>query len=144
MTAKAKTLVVHGGGGGSNDYNKQLANVVRGQFDDQTQVAYPKFKGLEQLDQFDWNLTRKELDGALEKLTDDGQVICHSLGGAAMLKLLSEHGKTRRIKGLFLLAMPYIFMDGEWATDNFAIDNDFAAQLPDCGDILLYHSQTLI
>jgi uncharacterized protein len=97
--------------------------------------------GLEQLDHFDWNVTRKELEGALENLAEDGQVIGHSLGGAAMLKLLSEHGEMLRINGLFLVAMPYICRDGEWTTDDFAIDNDFAERLPDCGDIHLYHSR---
>lgn len=140
MTANVKILVVHGGGEGSYCYDAPLANFVRGQLDDQTQVAYPKFKGLEQLDQFDWNIIRKELEGALENLADDGQVIGHSLGGAAILKLLSEEHKARRINGLFLVAVPYICKDGAWAMDDFAIENDFATCLPDCGDIHLYHS----
>ena len=138
MTANVKILVIHGAGEGSYEYDEPLANFVRGQLDDPMQLAYPKFEGLER---GDWSQIQQELTAALSNLADDGQIIGHSLGGAAILKLLSEQNHPRRINGLFLVAIPYICKDGEWAMEDLSVDNDFADHLPDCGDIRLYHSR---
>ena len=65
MPAKAKILVIHGGGEGSYDYDKPLAKFVRKQVDDPAMVAYPKLNGPE---------------FALQSLADGGQVIGHFMG----------------------------------------------------------------
>ena len=138
MASKAKILFVQGAGEGAYEEDKPLADFVRGQAKDPSEVAFPKIEGLERLD---WQRARQELDAALSNIADNGQVVAHSLGGAAILKLLSEAGKARPIKGLFLIATPYKCKDGEWGTDDFALDNDFAVRMADCGNIRLYHSR---
>lgn len=139
MIKKPGILVVQGGAEGAYAEDALLADFVRTLVLDPTDVAYPKLEGLERLE--DWPLVRHELGKAILDLAEGGLVVGHSLGGAAILKLLSEDGTARPIKGLFLVAMPYVCWDGEWGTGEFAIDNGFAARLPDCGDIRLYHSQ---
>ncbi len=140
MATKARILVVQGGGRGAYEEDAPLADFVRGLVQDPSTVAYPRLEGLE-LEWTDWPLIRRELEAALANLAEDGQIIAHSFGGTALLKHLSEGGATRRIKGLFLVAVPYMCKDGDWSSSDFAVDDDFATQLPDCGDIRLYHSR---
>jgi uncharacterized protein len=138
MAEKARILVVHGGGAGAHREDAALADFIRTQVAYPARVAYPKLEGLERIE---WPRLQHELRAPLSGLAEDGQVIAHSLGGAAILKLLSEDGKARSVQGLYLLAAPYVCRDGQWGTGDFAIENDFAAHLPDCGDIRLYHSR---
>ncbi len=135
---ETRTLFIQGAGEGAYDEDSALADFLRSLEDDPGDLAYPKIEGLEMID---WAKTRKELSDALADLVDGGCVVAHSLGGAAILKLLSEQPDAARIGGLFLVATPYKVTDGEWGTDEFAIDLDFAGRLPDCGTIRLYHSR---
>lgn len=47
MNAKAKILVVHGGGKVSYDSSEMLQYLVRGRVGDLTQIGKPKLNGLE-------------------------------------------------------------------------------------------------
>ena len=132
---KSKILFVQGAGEGAYEEDKPLADYVRSIA---TDVAYPRIDGLERIN---WSSARKELAAALSGLEEGGTVVAHSLGGAAILKLLSEGAETPRIGALFLIATPYKAKDGEWGGDDFALDTDFADHLHDCGDIKLYHSE---
>jgi hypothetical protein len=140
MATKARILVVQGGGRGAYEEDKPLAEFVRSLMQDRDAVAYPRLEGLE-LEWTDWPLIRRELEAALASLAENGQVVAHSFGGTALLKFLSEGPARPRIKGLFLIAAPYMCEDGAWSSSEFAVDDDFATRLPDCGDIRLYHSR---
>lgn len=131
-------IVVQGAGEGAYDEDAPLAEYVRGVVEDPASVAYPKIKGLEELD---WSQAELELKSALNGLSEGGIVIAHSLGGAAILKLLSSGADHPRIDGLFLIATPYKCKDGEWGTDDFALENDFGARLPKIGTLHLYHGR---
>lgn len=135
---KATTLFVQGAGEGAYEEDRLLADYVRGLSDNPSDVAYPKIDGLERLD---WPSTKMQLQAALTNLADGARIVAHSLGGAAILKLLSDGAEAPRLSGLYLVATPYKCRDGEWGTDDFALDNDFAERLPECGTIRLYHSR---
>jgi uncharacterized protein len=140
MPRTARILVIQGGGRGAYEEDVPLADFVRGLVPDPVAVAYPRLEGLE-LEWTDWPLIRHELKAALAGLADGGQVVAHSFGGTALLKLLSEAATLPKINGLFLIAVPYMCEDGDWRSADFAVDNDFATRLPDCGEIRLYHSR---
>lgn len=132
-----KILFIQGAGEGAFDEDKLLADAIRNQQGSGAGFHYPKLEGLEKID---WAVAAKELSNALSKLEAGGIVIAHSLGGAALLKLLSEHPEIADISSLYLIATPYKVKDGEWGTDDFAIDLDFASRLPHCA-IRLFHSR---
>ncbi|MEO1090559.1 MAG: alpha/beta hydrolase [Pseudomonadota bacterium] len=133
---KSKILVVHGAGEGAHEEDAPLAGFVRSLADDPASVAYPEIKGLETLN---WSLAATELKAAITNRAEGCKLVAHSLGGAAVLKLLSQGIRAPRIGGLFLIATPYKCKDGEWGSDDFALENDFADRLPDVGTIYLYH-----
>ena len=140
MATKARILVVQGGGRGAYEKDRPLAEFVQSLMPDRDAVAYSRLEGLE-LEWTDWQLIRSDLEGALANLCENGQIIAHSLGGAALLKFLSEGSAAPPINGLFLVAVPYMCEDGDWSSIDFSVEDDFAARLPDCGDIWLYHSR---
>lgn len=136
--ASARFFVIQGGSEGAHAEDRLLADYVRSLAADPEDVIYPYLSGLEQLD---WGLAQGELAAALADEPDGLRIIGHSLGGAAILKYLSEGGRAPRIDALYLLAMPYTGRDGEWGDGDFALETDFADRMPDCGRIRLYHSR---
>ena len=131
-------IVIQGAGEGAYDEDRPLADFVQDLAADDDDFAYPKIDGLETLN---WSRAAAEIAAAFDGVGDGCKVVAHSLGGAALLKLLSEGGKLPRIDGLFLVATPYKCKDGEFGTDAFALDNGFAARLPSIGRIQFYHGR---
>ena len=70
----------------------------------------------------------------------EGEVILigHSLGGSILLKYLSEEKTSLRIKGLFLVSIPFWGQD-QWNVDDFSLIPDFQSHLPELPVIHLYH-----
>jgi len=131
-------LFIHGGGEGSYDEDKELAHYLKRGLDSQYGFKFPKFDGLEKIDYETWG---KQARSELTSFGDGGIIVAHSLGGSAMLKYLSEESCELSISGLFLIAAPYKVKDGEWGTDEFALEVDFYSNLSDIQRIFLYHSQ---
>lgn len=103
-----------------------------------TTIAYPRIEGLEEVD---WDRAKMELTAALGEAEPDTLIIAHSLGGAAVLKVLADGNGLPDLGGLFLLGVPYKLVDGEFGKEGFAIDLDFASRLPSGLPITFYHSR---
>ena len=131
-------LFIHGGGEGSYNEDKALVDYLKGVLDSQYVLRFPKFDGLENIDYEAWkNQARSEVN----KVKDGDVIVAHSLGGAALLKYLSEESHAPSVSGLFLIATPYKVKDGEWGTDDFAVEVDFSSSLPAIQKIFMYHSK---
>lgn len=133
-----KVLVIQGAGEGAHDEDKALADYVKTALGSRYTLTYPEFHGLENVAYEPW---REQIGAELERLGDDGIIVAHSLGGSALLKYLSEEQAVHRIAGLFLVAPPYKGRDGEWATDDFAMDADAASGLAAAIPMFIYHSE---
>ncbi len=129
-------LFVQGAGEGAHPWDQPMVDNFRAALPGEN-IAYPVLQGLETVD---WPLAKRELLDALGGLKDGGSIVAHSLGGAAVLKLLSEVKVAKKIAALFLIAVPYKAVDGEFGTDNFALTVDFAKSLSDV-PVTFYHSR---
>ena len=130
-------LFVHGGGDDAYTWDRKLADRVQAALGSTPHLDVPTFDGLEALD---WSATERDLGGALRALSSGAIVVAHSVGAAAVLKLLSD-GLHPKLRHLFLLAPPYNGADGEWGDDDFSFPADFAGRLPDSLPITLWHSR---
>ena len=130
-------LFIHGGSEGAYDWDERIVARLQPLLGADTPIACPRIEGLEALD---WSRTKAELGKLLSALPPQSIVVAHSIGAAAILKLLSE-GVDPRLKHLFLLAPPYNGADGEWGDSDFAFPADFARRLPRGLPITLYHSE---
>lgn len=130
-------LFVQGAGEGAHPWDQPMVDNLKAALPGAS-IAYPVIDGLEQVD---WPQARTALKEALAGLKDRGIVVAHSLGGAAVLKLLLSEKVDKQIGGLFLVAVPYKGADGELGTDDFALPADFAAHLPSIDPVVFYHSR---
>jgi predicted alpha/beta hydrolase family esterase len=76
-------------------------------------------------------------------LGDKSIVVAHSLGGAFLLKYLSEEKVPQRFHGIFLIATPFWGGAG-WRYEGFervALTANFEAKLPPETPIFLYHGR---
>lgn len=78
---------------------------------------------------------------AIELAARDDAIIlvAHSVGGAILLRYLSEEPVGRAIGGLFLLATPCFGADPTWTYPDMALPQNVAARLPAIPRIALYH-----
>lgn len=67
-------------------------------------------------------------------------LIGHSLGGSALLKLLSEEKMEPRISALILIASPVWGMNTDWDKEDFLLAPGFSSKLPEDLDIFLFYS----
>ncbi len=93
-----QVLFIHGGGEGSYAEDKALADFLRTTLDSEYALTYPKFMGLENLNYATW---KEQVGSELNHLDAGGIIVAHSLGGAALLKYLSEESHELNISGLF-------------------------------------------
>lgn len=130
-------LFVQGAGEGAHAEDAALATYLKNAVGAEYAVRYPKFSGLEDVAYETW---KHEIEAELAASGCPEIVVAHSLGGAAVLKYLSEGRGDLQLAGLFLVATPYKCKDGEWGADDFALQVDFASTLPRIGAIFMYHS----
>jgi pimeloyl-ACP methyl ester carboxylesterase len=130
-------LFIHGGGDEAYDYDRKIADRLQQALGPGYLLTSPHIRALETLD---WPKVDAQLGNALDQLPAGAVVVAHSVGAAAVLKLLSA-GRDPRLKHLFLLAPPYNGADGEWGDDDFAFPADFARRLPRGLPITLWHSR---
>ncbi len=133
-----RVLFVQGAGDGAHAEGEALVADLANALGPAYPLRYPGFSGLEHLAYDSW---RGELAAELAAGGHPDLVVAHSLGGAAVLKFLSQEGIDLPLAGLFLIATPYKCKDGEWGSDDFALDLDFASTLPRIGAVFLYHSE---
>lgn len=133
-----KITFVQGAGEGSHTEDQALADYLEKALGAEYALTYPRFSGLENVVYDTW---KEEASAELRQMGKRGIIVAHSLGGAAVLKYLSEEQHDMHIAGLFLIATPYKCKDGEWGADDFAMETSFASTLPDMGAVYMYHSR---
>lgn len=118
---------------GSYDFVEWLRRTLG----DSYHVFYPMMPDPETPEYLSW---REQLELSLALLDEEIFLVGHSLGGAVILKYLSEEKITNKIKGLFLIAVPFWGKDDEWQIEEFILQEDFAKTMPSIQKTVLYHS----
>jgi len=130
-------LFVHGAGDDAYAWDEKIVDRLHHALGPNVPIDSPLIEGLEKLN---WAKVKAELGKALGKLPPGAIVVAHSVGGSAVLKLLSE-GADPKLAHLFLLAPPYNGADAEWGDSDFSFPADFAKHLPKGLPITLWHDE---
>jgi hypothetical protein len=130
-------LFVQGGGDDAYVWDKDIVERLQEALGKAPRITFPKIEGLDALN---WKSAKRELGTAMKDLSDRAVIVAHSVGAAAILKLLVE-GADIHLRHLFLLAPPYNGADGEWGDDDFSFTADFGKRLPRGLPITLWHSR---
>lgn len=137
---KRQVLFLQGGGEGAHREDAALAAYLRNTLGPGYEVRYPKMPDEENPDYQKWKVRiRKELAA----LDSKAILIGHSLGGAFLLKYISEAALNGPVAGLFLIAAPFWGGDG-WrypGYEEIELPEDVPRKLPDKTPIIFYHSR---
>lgn len=118
---------------GSSDFVAWLSTNLGSEYT----IHHPIMPSPEDPDYEPW---KAQLRQELAKLAGDVILIGHSLGGAVLLKYLTEEKIAANITGLFLCATPFWGADNDWQYEPFTLPDNFAELLPSIPVIHLYHS----
>jgi len=134
---KQHVLFIQGGGCGAHEEDAVLSASLQQALGDNYAVRYPQMPNEADPEMAAWMAKI-----ANELATLDGEIFLlgHSMGGAALLKYLSEQPVDRPIAGLFLLAAPS-WDEHDWNFDDLKLPHDMAKRLSRIPRIFLYHSR---
>lgn len=96
-------LFIQGGGEGAHDVDALLVASLQRALGADYEVRYPRMAGESEPDIQIW---KAHIATELEALEGTVTLVGHSVGGAVLLKYLSEERVEKPIAGLFLLAAP--------------------------------------
>ena len=134
---RTPVLFIQGGGEGAHEEDALLAVSLRKALGAEYDVRYPQMPRESDPDMAKW---KAKIATELEALDGDVILVGHSVGGAAVLKYLSEENVEKPITGLFLLAAPS--RDEEnWNFDDLKLPRDLATRLSRIPKIFLYHNR---
>ncbi len=133
---KKQLLFIQGAGEGAYEEDEKLVANLREKLGKQYEVWYPKMPDDDNAGYEAW---KEQI--AKNLLDIEGEVILvgHSFGASMLLKYLSEERLKSPVAGLFLIATPY-WRSEDWQKE-YALEEDFAKQLPKNLPIVFYHSR---
>jgi uncharacterized protein len=132
-----QVLFIHGAGRGAHDADTKLANSLQSALGPDYTVINPPMPHEGAPEYATW---RAQISKELAALQGTVILVGHSLGGAVLLKYLSEEQLEHPIAGLFMVAAPY-WGAPDWEVDEYVLHEDFAAYLPSGLPLFLYHGQ---
>jgi len=100
-------------------------------------VRYPQMPRESEPDMQTW---KAKIATELKTLGGEVILVGHSIGGAALLKYLSEEKVEKPIAGLFLLAVPS-WDEEKWNFDDLKLPSNLATRLSRIPQTFLYHNR---
>lgn len=122
-------LFIQGAGRGAYEEDGKLAGYLQDALGSDYDVLYPKMPNEENPDYETWKV---QITENLSKLNDEVILVGHSVGGAVLLKYLSEEKVSKTITSVFLIAPPY---------DESVLQEDSSSRLHQVPSIFFYHSR---
>jgi uncharacterized protein len=129
-------LFIQGGGEGAYEEDEKLASSLQAELGDDYQVHYPKMPDEDNPNDEAW---KGQIAKELDALSGSIILVGHSLGGALLMKYLSEVQVKQPVAGIFLIAAPFVGAPG-WEFEETALPENVASKLPKA-PIFLYHSR---
>ena len=137
MELRRHVLFIQGGGEGAHEEDALLAASLQAALGAEFNVRYPQMPRESEPDMQTW---KAKIATELKTLGGEVILVGHSIGGAALLKYLSEEKVEKPIAGLFLLAAPS-WDEEKWSFDDLKLPSDLAAKLSSIPRIFLYHNR---
>src|SRR5262245_6076776 len=134
---KTFVLFIQGGGEGAHEVDALLMASLKKALGNDYEVRYPQMPGESDPDITKW---KARIAQELNALDGSVMVVGHSVGGAALLKYLSEDEVEKPIEGLVLLAVPS-WDEENWNFDDLKLPRDLSMKLSRIPHIFLYHNR---
>jgi len=132
-----QVIFIQGAGQGAYDEDEKLVDSLRDALGSGYNVLYPAMPNEDEAEYAEW---RVHIEEELANMQDPVILVGHSIGGAVLIKCMSEITTKKKIAGIFLLATPFWGSKG-WLYEGYeklALAKDFATKLPKV-PVFLYH-----
>jgi len=130
-----QVLFIQGGGEGGHAADIPMVNSLRHNLGSAYNVEYPELESDESASDFGWI---QQIHDKVSEVETDMIIIGHSLGASMILKFLSEHPITSKIKAVFLISAPFWSGNEDWKA-GLKLRPGFAEKLPQKLPIFFYH-----
>lgn len=131
-----QVLFIQGGGEGAHDEwdNRLVASLGR-ELGPDYEIRYPLMPNEADPSYARW---KAALESELAKLRDGAILVGHSVGATILIGALGERHTGPALRGVFLIAPPYVGKDG-WPSEDIEPMSGLGARLPAQVPIYLYH-----
>jgi predicted alpha/beta hydrolase family esterase len=128
-------LFIQGGGKGAHSVDAALADSLKRALGPEYDVRFPQMP-----DEADPNVAswKQEISSELSHIPGTVILVAHSMGGAMLLRYLSDEKVEKPIAGLFLLAAPS-WDEDHWNFDDLKLPRDLAGKLAAIPRLFFYH-----
>jgi predicted alpha/beta hydrolase family esterase len=130
-----QVLFIQGGGEGGYAADLPMVNSLRNNLGSAYNVEYPELESDESASDFGWI---QQISEKVSDIAADLIIVGHSLGASMILKFLSEHPITSKIKAVFLVSTPFWSGNEDWKA-GLKLKTGFADKLPQKLPIFFYH-----
>ena len=136
MEETRQLLFVQGAGPGTHDdWDSKLVGSLQHELGNDFAIRYPRMPHEADPSYALWKPVLEEQLGAL----GDGAILVgHSVGGAVLIRMLAEQVRIPGIRGIFLIAAPFLGLGG-WSIDGVQFSTELGASLPPGVPIHVYH-----
>lgn len=131
-----EVLFIQGAGDVTTKQEQVIADALRSALGDEFTIIYPPMQVADHPAYLAWEavLTRN-----LNSLSTNVILLGHSLGASIILKHFSREPVPDKVIGMILFGVPY-WKDQHWDVSEYAIEDDFVANLSALDNIYFYHS----
>ena len=128
-------LFIQGGGKGAHAEDQLLADSLTRVLGPNYDVRYPRMPDESNPTVEVWG---QKISSELSKISGEVILVAHSVGGAILLRYLSDEEFGNSIGGLFVLAAP-IWDDNQWNFVDLELPRNIAKKLAPIPRIVFYH-----
>ncbi|MBV8805041.1 MAG: alpha/beta fold hydrolase, partial [Sinobacteraceae bacterium] len=131
-----QVLFVQGAGEGAHDrWDDKLVESLERELGEDYAVRYPRMPDEDDAHYRAW---KAALFREFDSLKDGAVLVGHSVGGTILVHTLAEQPPRPRVRGIFLIATPFIG-EGGWPSDEIRPRTDLSRRLPSGVPVFLYH-----
>lgn len=136
--ANQSVLFIQGGGEDAHAWDERLANSLREKLGPGYDVVYPRMPNESDPNYQAW---KECVRAELKKLGEPAVLVAHSIGASMLVKMLTERNARRSLKGIFLIAAPFVHEREGWQWKEAEPPANPATRMPKGVPLFLYHGR---
>lgn len=131
-----KVLFIQGGGEGAHAWDAKLAGSLGEKLGHDYVMVYPAMPNEADPSYEAW---KPRISKELKAAGDGAVLVAHSIGASMVMKMLAETDVGQRLKGVFLIAAPFVHERDGWQWTEAELPANATSKLPKSLPLFFYH-----